>query len=305
MAKLREKYKNKNSSDTRDLDVIELKAFIGLLMLTAIFKSNHEDIRSIFATDGSGLDIFRCVMNSNRFAIILVCLRFDDPETRLERKKNDTLAPISDIFNAFIKNCQSAYTLGTNMCIDEMLVSFRGRSKFKMYMPAKPCKYGLKVMALTDARTRYLYNAYIYCGKDSDGFDLSDTEKLYSKPTQAVLKLAKPIFGTHRNITADNWFTSIELVNLLKSKGLTYVGTIKKNKGEIPVSFLPNKQRSIGSSLYGFTSDITLLSYVPKKYKAVLLVSSMHHNEGKVGESGKPEIIDFYNLTKRGVDSIV
>ncbi|CAH1960198.1 unnamed protein product [Acanthoscelides obtectus] len=45
MAKLREKYKNKNSSDTLDLDIIELKAFIGLLMLTAIFKSNHEDIR--------------------------------------------------------------------------------------------------------------------------------------------------------------------------------------------------------------------------------------------------------------------
>lgn len=30
----------------------------------------------------------------------------------------------------------------------------------------------------------------------------------------------------------------------------------------------------------------------------------MHHNEGNVGESGKPEIIEFYNLTKGGVDSI-
>lgn len=239
MAIIRSKYKNINSSDTRDIDIIELNAFLGLLLLTSIYKSNHENIRSIFATDGSGRDIFRCVTNSNRFAIILTCLRFDDPETRAERKKEDPLGPISEIFNDFIKDCQSVYAIGTGVCVDEMLVSFRGRSKFKMYMPAKPCKYGIKVMALTDSRTAYLYNAYIYCGKDSDGYDLSNEEKKYYKPTQAVLKLTKPLHGTNRNVTADNWFSSIELVNLLMAKKLTYVGTLKKTKGKFQRSSYP------------------------------------------------------------------
>lgn len=231
LMKIKQKYKNtSNSADIRELDLTELKAFLGLLIFTSIFKSNHEDIRSLFATDGSGRDIFRCVMNSNRFAVILSSLRFDDAESREERKRQDPLAAISEIFDTFISNCQEFYSIGSCACVDEMLVSFRGRCRFKMYMPMKPSKYGIKVMALTDARTGYLLNAYVYSGKDSDGHFLSNDEKVFSKPTQAVVKLAKPIYNTNRNITADNWFSSLELVNFLKTKKLTYVGTLKKKK---------------------------------------------------------------------------
>lgn len=41
-----------------------------------------------------------------------------------------------------------------------------------------------------------------------------------------VLKLVEHIENTNRNITADNWFTAIELVDELKKKSLTYVGTM-------------------------------------------------------------------------------
>lgn len=148
-----------------------------MLLFTAIFKSNHEDLRSIFATDGPGRDIFRCVTNVNRFAVILSALRFDDSRARVERSNKDKLAAISQIFNAFINNFQKVYSIGTCVWVEEMLVSFRRRSKFKMYMPQKPCKYGLKIMALTDARNGYLLNPHIYCGKDSDGYELSQDLK--------------------------------------------------------------------------------------------------------------------------------
>lgn len=302
--KERQKYKNPLNSDLRDLDVTELRGFFGLLLYTSIFKSNHEDIRSIFATDGTGRDIFRCVTNANRFAVILSCLRFDNLVDRSERRKTDPVAPISELFNSFVANCQREFVIGTGACIDEMLIPFRGRCKFKMYMPKKPAKYGLKIMALTDSRSGYFLNGYIYHGKDSDGYTLSDDEKKYSKPSQAVIRLSKPIQGTNRNITADNWFSSMEIVNYLTTKKLTYVGTLKKNKREIPLSFLPSKQRSVGSSLYGFTRTVTLLSYVTKKNKAVILLSSVHHNEYTDPRTGKPEIIEYYNCYKGGVDSL-
>jgi len=49
ISKHREKYQI-YSSDLRNVDIIELRAFIGLLFYSAVFKSNHEDISSIFAT---------------------------------------------------------------------------------------------------------------------------------------------------------------------------------------------------------------------------------------------------------------
>ncbi|GBP26488.1 hypothetical protein EVAR_85990_1 [Eumeta japonica] len=98
-----------------------------------------------------------------------------------------------------------------------------------------------------------------------------------SIPTQSVIKLAEPLFGSNRNITADNCFSSVQLVDQLKAKGLTYVSTLRKNKRELPKEFLPSKVRTEGSSNYGFTSDKTIVSYVPKKNESVVLISSMHH----------------------------
>lgn len=300
----REKYKRQNRSELVDTDIIEIRAFLGMLIFSAVFNSNHECIRTIFATDGTGRDIFRCIMSKDRFATLLVCLRFDNPQDRVERRKNDPTAPISHIFEAFITNCQNAYSVGQTVCVDEMLVSFRGKCRFRMYMPNKPDKYGLKLMCLTDARTGYLFNSYIYCGKDSDGLGLSEVEKKLSKPSQSVIRLARPLFQTNRNITADNWFSSVELARTLKANGLTYVGTMKKNKREIPDNFLPNRKRQVGDTIYGFTEDLTLISYAGKKRKATILISSMHHNREDDPEKRKPSIVSFYNQTKGGVDSL-
>lgn len=300
----RQKFKRQNRSEIVDTDITEIRAFLGLLVYTAVFDSNHESIRTMFATDGTGRDIFRCVMSKDRFAALLACLRFDNPDDRLERQKTNPTAPISHIFDRFIANCQNAYSVGQTVCIDEMLVSFRGRCRFKMYMPKKPAKYGIKLMSLTDARNGYLFNSYIYSGKDSDGQGLSVDEKKLSKPSQSVVRLARPLFQTNRNITADNWFSSIELARTLKENGLTYVGTMKKNKREIPANFQPNRRRKVGDSVYGFTEDLTLLSYAGKKGKATIFISSMHHNKEDDPEIRKPTIVSFYNLTKGGVDSV-
>jgi hypothetical protein len=55
--------------------------------------------------------------------------------------------------------------------------------------------------------------------------------------SDVVCTLVQPISGQDRgwkNVTTDNFFTSVDLANQLKSKKLTLVGTVKQNKGEIP-----------------------------------------------------------------------
>lgn len=281
------------------LDMTELKAFLGLLILTGAFKSNHEDIRSLFASDGTGRNICRAVMSEKRFLFLLAAIRFDDRATRQNRiESGDKLAAISKIYDIFNNNCKNNYTCSEYAVVDEMLVGFRGRCSFRQYIKSKPRKYGIKIMCLCDSKTHYMLNSFVYTGKTT-----SANPKKLSVPTRSVLKLVSPIINTNRNVTGDNWFTSIELISELKKVGLTYVGTLRKNKPEIPQVFLPSRQKLVNSCQFGFTHDNTLVSFTPKKNKCVVLVSSMHHNDN-VAESGKPEIIEFYNETKGGVDAL-
>ncbi|KAJ8867695.1 hypothetical protein PR048_031498 [Dryococelus australis] len=267
----------------REMDIVELKATLGLCYLSGEFKSGHETATSLFASDGTVTDVFRAIMCLKR--CLLSVMTFDNALGREIRRENDPLAAIL-----------ASFTVGSYVYIDEMLVGFRGNCKFRMYMA---------IMTLADAQTNYFYNSYMYAGQDSDGLKLDEETKQFSKPTQAVLRLSAPLFGSNRNITANNWFTSVEVVQILKnSKGLTYVGTLGKNKREIPSQFQASRTRTEGSSLYGYTKDSTLLSHAPKRNKCVMLISSMHHNAETNEDSGKPDIIEFYNSTKGGFDSL-
>lgn len=93
------------------------------------------------------------------------------------------------------------------------------------------------------------------------------------------MQLVDPISGAKQNVTGDNWFSSLPLANkLLGEKKQTYVGTLRKNKREISMEFLPSKQREEKSSLFRFREDTTLVPYCPKKKKTVLVLSTMHYD---------------------------
>ena len=76
-------HENLNKADLKEKDKMELGAFRGLLFYSFVFHSNHENILRIFSTDGTGRDIFRCLMNRNRFAVLLNFLWFDDPHDKI------------------------------------------------------------------------------------------------------------------------------------------------------------------------------------------------------------------------------
>ena len=46
------------------------------------------------------------------------------------------------------------------------------------------------------------------------------------------------------------------------------------------------------------------MSHVPKKNKSVVLLSSLQHDSAICSDSGKPQIIEFYNITKGTVDML-
>lgn len=67
------------------------------------------------------------------------------------------------------------------------------------------------------------------------------------------------------------------------------------------------KNRPAKSSMFAFQKNKTLVSYVPKKGRNVLVVSCMHFDDEidpRSGDSYKPSMITFYNETKSGVDVV-
>ncbi|KRX72057.1 PiggyBac transposable element-derived protein 4, partial [Trichinella sp. T6] len=86
---------------------------------------------------------------------------------------------------------------------------------------------------------------------------------------------------------------------------LTLVGTVKKNKPELPRELLQLQGRKLNSSTFAFSEDCTIESYRPKKNKNVIVLSTMH-NDNQVcdGKGSKPDIILHYNIAKGGVDNL-
>lgn len=148
-----------------------------------------------------------------------------------------------------------------------------------------------------DSRIFFTSNMEVYVGTQPES-----PFKFENKPSSIVKRMITPISKTGRNITMDNCYTSIPLVNeLLENHNLTTVGTLRKNKKEIPPCFLDTKRREKNSTLFGYSKNQIITSYVPRKNKNVILVSSMH-DQGIIdtdsGDQKKPEIITFYNSTK-------
>jgi len=146
---------------------------------------------------------------------------------------------------------------------------------------------------MNDAQTSYMVNAEPYVGKITTN---------NSVPEYYVKNLSESIHGSERCITADNWFMSVPLAMKMRDDySLSVVGTIRKNKPEVPLSFI--RCASAMTSRFAFSNNMTLVSYCPKKNKVVLLISTLHKN-GKINsETGKPEIVMHYNKTKEGTDT--
>nr|CAI5822388.1 unnamed protein product [Callosobruchus analis] len=150
IAKLQEKYRVKTAT------VAELRALLGIIFLSAALKNDHLLAKLLFDTSYSG-ERYRTTMSRERFNFLINSLRFDDQETREERKKCNNFAPISNIWDIFIGNCMNNYKPNAYVTIDE-LVGFRGKCPFRIYeyMPNKPNKYGIKIVMLCDVATSIL-----------------------------------------------------------------------------------------------------------------------------------------------------
>ncbi|XP_023189246.1 piggyBac transposable element-derived protein 4-like [Xiphophorus maculatus] len=164
-------------------------------------------------------------------------------------------------------------------------------------MPNKPAKYGIKVWVACDAKSSYAWNMQVYMGKLPRGIPEKD------QGMRVVLDLTVGL--REHNVTCHNFFTFYELDHQLLKRKMTMVGTVRKNKPELPHALLSIRGRAVFSSKFAFTPTTTLVSYLPKRNKNVSLLSTLHKTaEISDREDKKPDIILDYNCNKGGVDNL-
>lgn len=129
------------------------------------------------------------------------------------------------------RNLSNAFVPGENLTIDEQLKAFRGRCRFRQYMPKKPAKYGLKFFWITDSATSFPLKLKLYTGAN----EMPDERGL---GFEVVDNLMAKYYQCGWNLTTDNFFTSVGLAKYLLTKGTTTIGTLKKNKPDIPKAFV-------------------------------------------------------------------
>ena len=286
--------------DESPIDIIELDAFVGLLLHAGRMGFGSRHFNDIWTTDRMDrMEIYGATMGRRRFCTILSALRFDDLATRNIRKQTDRLAAFRTVSDLFAEACRKHFNPGAQLTVDERMVPFKGNATFRVFTANKPDKYGIKLWLLVDAEFHYILNFDTYLGKIGDV-----AEKEQGK--RVVLQLTDYLDDGY-NITTDNFFTSAKLAMKLLQKNKTLLGTLRSQRKEVPPEMKANPARPLHSSIFRFWEHLTMASYVPKKNKAVIMLSTEHYTaevSNDPDDKEKPKMILEYNRSKCGVDIV-
>lgn len=217
----------------------------------------------------------------------------------MTRRRQDTclrenkFALAAEVWDSFVQNSIACYKPGADLTVDEQLFATKARCSFTQYIASKPDKFGIKFWLAADVETKYMVNGAPYLGKDKTQ---GPSQRLGDS---VVLKMVETYLGKGRNITTDNFFTSMVLAKALQAKKTSLVGTVNKSRRELPPY--------VKEQMALFNTDVlrhaTLTIYQCKAEKNVCILSMVHTAVAITsGPKAKPETITYYNRTKFGVD---
>ena len=275
----------------------DLLAFIGVLFFKGLYFTKVPTNRMWNEKHGSPL--VKSLMSRNRYHSIMKYLRFDDKKTRKERGKDDKFLLIREVWDQFIYNCRRSFTPARCLTIDEQLLACKTRCGFIQYMPNKPDKFGIKFWVLVDLVSKFVCNIIPYLGKGES----KNANDLLGE--SVVKKLMEPLKDRGYFVTTDNFFTTHNLVYDLLDMKTTFLGTVNRNKRELPLA-IHKKQEVCETTFFDDQKGCLLTVYQGKPNKTVLLLSSEHEQASidSSHEKKKPHTILNYNITKCGVHSV-
>lgn len=157
------------------------------------------------------------------------------------------------------------YQASTELTLDEAIAAFKGRAAIKQYMPMKPHKWGYKIWCL--ASDHYLLRFEVYEGATAEASEHGAT-------FDTVMRMIEGYENRHHILYCDSFFTSPNLLDKLKEKGILCCGSVRHNRKGMPsdasISKKAVKQLRRGESIQRQKGDMTVCVW--RDQKAVRLL---------------------------------
>ncbi|KAM3936742.1 piggyBac transposable element-derived protein 4-like [Leptodactylus fuscus] len=202
-------------------------------------------------------------------------------------------------------NGNKSYIPDQNIAIDESLISFKGRLKFRQYLPSKRARYGIKMYKLCESSSGYTYKFRVYEGRDTR-IEPPDCPPILGVSGKIVWDLMHPLLDKGYHLYVDNFYTSIPLFRSLSSRGTAACGTVRRNQRGLPRAHIEQRLRK-GESSAVCNENMLLVKYRDKRDVLVLTTANGSGStsvplRGTSTTVSKPDCILAYNKYMGGVD---
>lgn len=269
----------------------EMEKFLGIIMWMGLMKL--PTLKSYWSKNCLYINKIKEIMPRNRFEYLLRMWHFNNNEA--EGDENDRLRKITPLIEKLLDRFQNVLVPESDVCIDETIVPFRGRLKFRQYIKNKRHKFGIKLYKLC-TNGGYTYNLRVYCGKDSEGEG--------NATSNVVMSLMSGLLDNERTLYTDNYYTSVSLANQLLQRKTHLVGTVRSNR-KFNSKEVANKKLKKGEIFAQESNGIVMLKW--KDTRDVLTLSTVHDDSTIVIQQRgkdviKPKVIVDYNKSKAYID---
>ena len=287
----------------------EIEIFIGLYLRMGLMKGHC--VRAYWAAETRYPQVAD-EMSRNRFELLARHIHFcDNTAVSDEGKQSDKIWKIRSWVDGFRENLNKIPPQ-QKQSVDEVMVAFKGRSGLKQYLRNKPRKWGFKLWARAGC-DGILHDFDVYQGKTDKAGEKSGLGMTGNVVMNMVRNLQE---DQNFIIFADNLFSSLKLVEELKSKGFWFVGTVRENrlkgcdlKGE---KALKKEKRGAMDSKVELNSNVVVVRWFDNR--KVDLISSCigveplkkatryDKKQRETVEIDCPAIVQEYNANMGGVD---
>ena len=175
--------------------------------------------------------IFSQLMPRTRFKVLRIMIHFSSPT---DFEPDDPLKKLRTFLDDLSGKFRDNYIPSENIAVDEYLSLWKGRPSFRIYIPTKRERYGIKLCMVCESSTAYVSLFIIYTEQSTD-YPAPNNKALlkewdeYSKASKIVLFLADQFLNLGYWVTLDNYYTVPELAAEFYHLNTDCIGTYKKS----------------------------------------------------------------------------